>query len=49
MLSSKKMGHSILLAWYRKNVIKIFVGKPEGREYLGDLRVDGEVIIKVQI
>jgi hypothetical protein len=30
------------------NVINIFAGNPEGREYLGDLRVDGEDIIEVQ-
>jgi hypothetical protein len=49
MFNSKKMGWTQHLARLEEkaNVFKIFVGKPEGRQYLRYLGIDGEDIIKL--
>jgi hypothetical protein len=41
-----KMGGTRSMHGETKNAYKILVGKPEGKNHLADLRVDGRIISK---
>jgi hypothetical protein len=49
MVKSKRVRWDGYVArmWVRRNAYKILVGKSQGKEYLGDLSIDGRIMMNM--
>jgi len=48
VIKSRRMrwaGH-VALMWEGRHIYRVLVGKPEGKDHLGDLGVDGRMILR---